>query len=68
MKTKKPTREELEFENKMLRSKVSALSTFGSAFICKSCGEYYPYGFVCQCGRDNSYTDKKWKELTKKEE
>jgi predicted PP-loop superfamily ATPase len=37
-----------------MQSKISALSLFGRAKICKKCKEYYPYGYVCKCGQDNS--------------
>lgn len=52
--------EEMKTEIKSLRGKVSALQSFGSAAVCKSCGEWYPNGYVCSCGRDNSYSDEEW--------
>lgn len=54
--------EELKQEIESLRGKVGALQSFGSAAICKSCKKWYPVGYVCYCGRDNSYSDKEWAE------
>lgn len=54
--------EELKQEIESLRGKVGALQSFGSAAICKSCKKWYPVGYICHCGRDNSYSNKEWAE------
>jgi hypothetical protein len=32
---------------------------------CKSCAGYYNQGYVCSCGRDNSYSDAEWNDTNK---
>jgi hypothetical protein len=47
-----------------LRGQISALSMFSPGLHrCKSCKGYYPSGYVCGCGRDNSYSDTEWAEV-----
>jgi hypothetical protein len=48
----------LELEIKQLRSQIRAYEIFGEIATCKSCGEYYPIGFKCGCGRDNTYSNR----------
>lgn len=47
-----------------LRQKVAVLENCGTAKVCKSCGGWYLEGYKCDCGRDNTYTDAEWKEVT----
>lgn len=52
---------QLREENKDLRARVSCYSAFsGSIYKCKSCDGYYMSGYICACGRDNTYSDKEW--------
>lgn len=52
---------ELEAENKKLRQGLSVASAFCDLRECKSCHKFFAMGYVCSCGRDNSYTDEEWR-------
>lgn len=53
---------ELEKENRQLRAALSVASGFVNVRKCRSCDGYYPDGYVCSCGRDNSIPDDEWEE------
>lgn len=53
----------LKKENDELRKKISILSGLVDVATCKSCDNPYLVGYVCECGRDNSYSNAEWKKL-----
>lgn len=57
---------ELEKQIEVLQIKVNLLSSFAPELKkCKSCKNPYVKGYVCACGRDNSYSDEEWNNRNK---
>lgn len=53
--------EDLESAIEDLKQKVDVLETYSTAKRCKSCQNWYLEDTICECGRDNSYTNEEWK-------
>lgn len=45
-----------------MQKKLNVAQRFVRLLKCHSCPGYYADGYVCDCGRDHSYTDKEWAE------
>ena len=52
----------LKKEIEKLERKLSVTQRFCVILKCHSCVGYYAQGYVCDCGRDHSYSDKEWAE------
>lgn len=56
---------ELEDTISRLESKLNVASGFVTIKTCLSCNAAYASGYVCYCGRNNSFSDKEWLEMEK---
>lgn len=56
-----------ELRNKInnLEKRLEVTERFCRVLKCRSCEGYYAEGYICDCGRDNTYSNKEWKELKK---
>lgn len=50
----------LEARIAQLEKIVAVASRFVNIGFCKSCNNPYAKGYICNCGRDNTYTDEEW--------
>lgn len=46
-----------------LEKRLEVAARFCIILKCRSCDGYYAEGYVCECGRDHSYSDKEWEVL-----